>query len=152
MNRDNLFLCERKYQSACKPGFVRHRVLRLYVTAIHLGCPLLDTSSDQPGRSGLKTGLEVNFRAAPIRSCSRWGLPCRFCCQKRGGLLLHPFTLTNACIGGLLSVALSLRSPSPDVIRHRVSMEPGLSSTAAFRHLQQQPSGRLVHLNYGAKG
>jgi len=30
--------------------------------------------------------------------------------------------------GGLLSVALSLRSPSPDVIRHRVSVEPGLSS------------------------
>jgi hypothetical protein len=25
-------------------------------------------------------------------------------------------------------VALSLRSPSPDVIRHRVSVEPGLSS------------------------
>src|SRR5438309_12090805 len=33
--------------------------------------------------------------------------------------------------GGLLSVALSLRSPSPDVIRHRVSMEPGLSSAFA---------------------
>jgi hypothetical protein len=30
--------------------------------------------------------------------------------------------------GGLLSVALSLRSPSPDIIRHRVSVEPGLSS------------------------
>ena len=30
--------------------------------------------------------------------------------------------------GGLLSVALSLRSPSPGVTRHRVSMEPGLSS------------------------
>ena len=30
--------------------------------------------------------------------------------------------------GGLLSVALSLRSPLPSVIRHRVSLEPGLSS------------------------
>jgi hypothetical protein len=30
--------------------------------------------------------------------------------------------------GGLLSVALSLGLPPPDVIRHRVSMEPGLSS------------------------
>jgi len=30
--------------------------------------------------------------------------------------------------GGLLSVALSLRSPSPDVIRHHFSVEPGLSS------------------------
>src|SRR5262245_25025490 len=30
--------------------------------------------------------------------------------------------------GGLVSVALSLGSPPPDVIRHRVSVEPGLSS------------------------
>jgi len=30
--------------------------------------------------------------------------------------------------GGLLSVALSLGSPPPEVIRHRVSLEPGLSS------------------------
>ena len=30
--------------------------------------------------------------------------------------------------GGILSVALSLRSPPPDVIRHRFSVEPGLSS------------------------
>ena len=32
--------------------------------------------------------------------------------------------------GGLLSVALSLESPPPDVIRRRVSVEPGLSSPA----------------------
>ncbi len=32
--------------------------------------------------------------------------------------------------GGLFSVALSLGSPPPDVIRHRMSMEPGLSSPA----------------------
>jgi len=30
--------------------------------------------------------------------------------------------------GGIFSVALSLRSPSPDVIWHRVLIEPGLSS------------------------
>ena len=30
--------------------------------------------------------------------------------------------------GGLLSVALSLGLPPPDVIRHRISVEPGLSS------------------------
>jgi len=36
--------------------------------------------------------------------------------------------------GGLFSVALSLGFPPPDVIRHRSSMEPGLSSPAAFRH------------------
>ena len=44
--------------------------------------------------------------------------------------------------GGLFSVALSLGfdprlrgdRPPPDVIRHRLSMEPGLSSPATFRH------------------
>ena len=54
-------------------------------------------------------------RAAPIRSCSGWGLPCGRRCRFPGALLPHPFTL--ACvprsfdlrtIGGLLSVALSL--------------------------------------------
>jgi len=65
---------------------------------------------------------------APIWSCSRWGLPCRSRCRVRGALLPHPFTLTAADSGGLLSVALSLGSPPPDVIRHRASVEPGLSS------------------------
>jgi len=102
----------------------------------------------QPTRTtGLETGLARDCsrsRAVPIRSCSRWGLPCRCCYQPRGGLLPHPFTLTPARRGGLLSVALSLRSPSPGVTRHRVSLEPGLSSPAAFRHLRQRLSGRLA--------
>ena len=34
--------------------------------------------------------------------------------------------------GGLLSVALSLGSPPPEVIRHRASKEPGLSSPPAI--------------------
>ena len=52
--------------------------------------------------------------------------------------------------GGLLSVALSLGSPPAAVSRHRVSMEPGLSSTelALMGHKRpqsrQRPSGRLV--------
>ena len=46
--------------------------------------------------------------------------------------------------GGLFSVALSLGSPPPDVIRHRMSMEPGLSSPAAFRPWPERPSGRLT--------
>jgi len=46
--------------------------------------------------------------------------------------------------GGLLSVALSLGSPPPDLIRRRVSVEPGLSSA-----LQQRPSSRLAALGIG---
>jgi len=59
----------------------------------------------------------------------------------RGALLPHPFTFHRAeALGDLLSVALSLGSPPPDIIRHRGSMEPGLSS----RHkcpAVAQPSG-----------
>ncbi len=41
------------------------------------------------------TGPETGRPAAPIRSCSRWGLPCRCRCRRRGALLPHPFTLTG---------------------------------------------------------
>jgi len=62
------------------------------------GCP--DASRDQPER---RRGNALDprpsrcgdgGRAAPIRSCSRWGLPCRPRCRVRGALLPHPFTLT----------------------------------------------------------
>ena len=43
--------------------------------------------------------------------------------------------------GGLFSVALSLGSPPPAVNRHRVPVEPGLSSTPLQR---QRPSSRLT--------
>ena len=48
--------------------------------------------------------------------------------------------------GGLLSVALSLGSPPPDVIRHRLSVEPGLSSPCCLSTLQgaaARPTGAL---------
>lgn len=50
--------------------------------------------------------------ATPIRSCSRWGLPCRDRYRPRGALLPHRFTLACglARAGGLFSVALSLGS------------------------------------------
>ena len=94
---------------------------------IHLGRPLPDASRDQPGR---RPGTAVGRKdpPAPIRSCSRWGLPCRTRCRLRGALLPHPFTLARPEPGGLLSVALSRGSPPPGVTRHRVPVEPGLSS------------------------
>src|SRR5262249_52586885 len=52
--------------------------------------------------------------------------------------------------GGLFSVALSLGSLPPDVIRHRVSMEPGLSSPATFRSLPERPSSRLTPTGMGS--
>jgi hypothetical protein len=44
-----------------------------------------------------------------------------------------PLPQPNECRGGMFSVALSLDSHPPDVIRHHLSAEPGLSSPAAFR-------------------
>ena len=91
----------------------------------------------------VETRLRAKPCAIPIRSCSRWGLPCHDRYRPRGALLPHPFTLTGTNPGGLLSVALSLGSPPPGVTRHRVSMEPGLSSaqsTAAARS-----TGRAQH-------
>ncbi len=37
-------------------------------------------------------------------------------------------TVSPLPFGGFLSVALSLGLPPPEIIRHRVSVEPGLSS------------------------
>ena len=44
-----------------------------------------------------------------------------------------PLRQAEARVRGIISVALSLGSPPPGVTRHRVSMEPGLSSPAPFR-------------------
>ncbi len=116
-------------QPACKPGSVWRACA--HVAAIHLGRRLPGASSSQPGRRPEDRAFRKD--AVPIRLCSRWGLPCRSRCRSRGGLLPHRFTLARARAGGLISVALSLGSPPPDVIRHRVSVEPGLSSTLARR-------------------
>jgi hypothetical protein len=49
-------------------------------------------------------------------------------------------------------VALSLGSPPPDVIRHRISMEPGLSSPPADTlALAERPSGLLTGTNKGVQ-
>jgi len=64
----------------------------------------------------------------------------------------HPYLQRTE--GGLLSVALSLGSPPAAVSRHRVSMEPGLSSTgvalrATKPAIRQRPSGQLASVNKG---
>ena len=128
-----------KGQSVCKPGSVS-------------GFPPDDHSSGaavagrlvQPTRTTDPETGWAEARVIPIRSCSRWGLPCRSRCRARGGLLHHLFTLTPAHRGGSISVALSLRSPSPGVTRHRVSVEPGLSSRTGFRPLSARSSNRLA--------
>ncbi len=141
------------YQPACKPGSVGHHPLAQVVRDGHSSGAMFAHCLEQPTRTASLTSLPRRYRlkrtarvAVPIRSCSRCGLPCRFRCRTRGALLPHLFTLaapsldpSPACGGGWgggsgsFSVALSLGLPPPDVIRHRMSMEPGLSSPATFR-------------------
>jgi hypothetical protein len=105
--------------------------------AIHLGRPLPNASRDRPerrrGRPARQRQPKPTPSAAPTWSCSRWGLPCRRRCRRRGALLPHHFTLAARRpraerVWRCVSVALSLGSPPPGVTRHRASVEPGLSS------------------------
>lgn len=87
--------------------------------AIHLDLTLPSGSSSLPegfGRAALKRLL---LGLAPDEACQATD-----CCQRSGGLLRHRFTLTGPKTGGLFSVALSLRSPWADVIRHRALWSP----------------------------
>ena len=98
-------------------------------------------ASSPSGRS-----TRANRSRPPMRPCSRWGLPCRDRYRPRGGLLPRRFTLTSRRPkprrGGLFSVALSSRSPSPGVTRHlalRSSDFPLVSAPSKRRPNQRLP-------------
>lgn len=122
-----------KCQLVYKPGSVWRNLIKTPRDSHSSGTDVT-TRLVQPTRmTGPEIGCKQSLRVIPIRSCSRWGLPCHIHYWMRGGLLPRLFTLT--CMNRrYISVALSLRLPSPDVIRHRYSMEPGLSSPFTFRY------------------
>ena len=120
-------------QTVCKPGSVRapkggdsHSSGTGVTAKPHATYP--DTGRRQPCP---KTCI-------PIWSCSRRGLPCRLCCQRRGALLPHHFTLTpkgavyflwhfpSGCPGRGLPGTVSPWSPDFPLLK------------------TQQPSGRLT--------
>ena len=126
----------RKHQPAYKPGSVRRDFSR--AAAIPLGRRSLIASSSQPEwriRRRISVArchsysalLPVGFAVPRMLPPARWALTPPF----------HPYSRRSG--SGLLSVALSLGSPPPDVIRHRVSVEPGLSSA-----VKRRPPGRLM--------
>ncbi len=137
-------------QPACKPGSVGPvRPCGLAdVTAIPLGRSLPTASSNQPGWRDRKTGPSPCGLHHPYSVLLPAGLamplplPAARCALTAP---FHPYPERGPdrdpaqVQGGLLSVALSLGSPPPDVIRRRVSMEPGLSSARTRR-----PSSRLA--------
>ena len=100
--------------------------------AIHLGRRLRGTSCNQPGQ--LVWRCDWGFRPAPPLFGLAPGGVCRAAFVAKDAVrsyrTLSPLPRTEVQ-GGLLSVALSLGSPPPEVIRHRISMEPGLSSPPA---------------------
>jgi hypothetical protein len=129
---------ERKMcQLACKPGSVWLRC-KTPERGSHSSGTMLAHRLAQPTRmTGPETGcrrlraprhpysvlLPVGFTLPSLSPDTRWALTPPF----------HPYLVDDRHRsaderGGLLSVALSLGSPPPDVIRHRVSVEPGLSS------------------------
>ena len=120
---------------ACKPDSVPELPP---VTVIHLAPTVAGgVRAANPGLSGEGIPAAISFpkvrsapREAPIRHCSRRGLPCRSGCPSRGGLLPHRFTVTPCRMarGRLFSVALSLGLPRPGVTRRLCLPESGLSS------------------------
>ena len=122
-------------QTACKPGSVHPHQNCFWrkLDGHSSGTPIAGRLARPTRMTNRKRFCRFASAAIPIWSCSRWGLPCRRRCRKRGALLPHPFTLAMTGHGGLLSVALSLGSPPPGVTRHRVSVEPGLSSMISHR-------------------
>src|SRR5499427_7802117 len=89
------------------------------------------TRTADPDRSGISPA-PLLFGLAPGGVCRAASVAGN---AVRSYRTVSPLPRLNATRrGGLFSVALSLGFPPPDVIRHRLSMEPGLSSPATFRH------------------
>ena len=77
-------------ESTCKPGSVEGN---------HSSGIAVAASLKRPTRKHARITLRCDLampRDFPIWPCSRWGLPCRRCCHRRGALLPHRFTLTGA--------------------------------------------------------
>jgi len=121
--------------------------------AIHLGRSLPNASRDRPerrrGRPARRRWPRPGPPAAPTWSCSRWGLPCRRRCRRRGALLPHHFTLaarrperrTSSAVcfcGTFPGVAPAGRYPAPCLRGARTFLpapsEPGV----------ERPSDRLA--------
>jgi len=157
------------YQPAYKPGSVWPAWLDARVTAIPLRRRLPGAFSDLPGRRDSDTDPGdcslLAQKADPVPSL--FGLApggvCPAACVAAGAvrsyrtvspLPLPAFVRASgraAGGGGLFSVALSLGSRPPDVIRHRMSMEPGLSSRTCLSTVVQAAVQPTDHIGMGCE-
>jgi hypothetical protein len=136
-----------RYQPACKPGSVGHRLLAQAIRDGHSSGTTFARCLEQPTRTASLTlpcgvlalnrtndpALPSLFGLAPGVVCHAGSVAGPAVRSYRTFSPLLAVAASAAKAGGPFSVALSLGSPPPDVIRHRMSMEPGLSSPAAFR-------------------
>ena len=141
------------HQPACKPGSVGRAASRTRdghssgtPVAWRLGQPTRTAGSGHRSRrfpSGLRLQetprrpysvlLPVGFAMPSALPPTRCALTAPFHPYRSPFPTLPASRERQMGCGGLLSVALSLGSRPPVVIRHRMSMEPGLSSPATFR-------------------
>ena len=131
-------------QTACKPGSVHtpKDVVWPFLWDVRYRTPRATHPKDdaethpRPEAAGPSYSvlLPVGFTLPPPSPGARCALTAPF----------HPCLPTRRRTGGLLSVALSLGSPPPGVTRHRVSVEPGLSSPCGFPRCKERPSSRLA--------
>lgn len=147
-----------KGQTACKPGSVSAHRLRPagggwpFIWGARRRAP---RATDPDG--GVKTRLPARFPKDAGGRPSLLGLAPGGVCPAApvaGDAVrsYRPISTLPAPVfgpaGGVFSVALSLRSPSPGVTRHRISMEPGLSSPRRRgpqgSRGERRPSGRLA--------
>jgi len=111
--------------------------------AIPLGTPVTECLLQPTRAAEPETGSVAND-APPLFGLAPGGV-CR-AAAVTGDAVRSYRTLSPlpARAGGLLSVALSLGSPPPGITRHRVSVEPGLSSDRT-RPAAIRPSGTCGH-------
>jgi hypothetical protein len=105
----------------------------------------LETADVCTSRHPYSVLIPMGFTLPFSLPTTRWALTPPF----------HPYLIIylqkQTISGGLFSAALSLRSPSPEVIRHRFSMEPGLSSPHKPKDLQgaaAQPTDKRLTTPY----
>ena len=110
--------------------FARQPVSRVlsFKSVISLGLNSRLASSDQPRRL-TKNCFLPNLALPSLFGLAHGGVFHAFFVTKKPVCSYHTFSPLPRS-GGLFSVALSLRFPSPEVIWHRVLNEPGLSSIA----------------------
>jgi hypothetical protein len=122
--------CSARYRWLISRVLFVAAIARFDVAVIPLGLtlpPILKQPTQGLGRATLN--------CPSTWPCSEWGFPCRSRYRLRGGLLLRLFTLSRQEVrsGGLISVALSSRFPSPGVARHPALWSPDFPPIALQR-------------------